>query len=398
MKCNLLWLPLIMWGTAAIAQENTQIHITHLNPTGVPVQVGSQTIGTTPLDVPLSPGVNTVRVADREVCVYVRAGAKAQAVMSAGRIVSLTGAYTCAEAWSEVVVQSVPTAVTIGAESGVAEQRDSTVVIRVGTPGVVRLSMRGERYAPFSFSVDVGPRERYVYALRPGPVMPELLADTVLVTVAAAPVPPFPIKPSPSPVDPRPNLPGAETNLALVQSTGTHEAVARVGNVVLVAGVIASLVTGILWAKDSLNEDPKLLGYFGVSLGVTAGGLLLSWPTRATISRRGTRAGCPEPSRRGDCLRLMEARVTSLRLDSREYPSRLTAWQSDQERARVAYDASMAAHRAEVERWERFASQQREGNQRADENRRENERRLSAWRADVEGHQAFELLERVPRR
>lgn len=334
------------------------------------------------VDVP--PGVHRFRVGGGMECVVVDPGADVliMAIPGAAPSIRGTGATRCDDAWSEIIIDSVPAGVEVRTSIGRITVNVGSVVVRVDLPDTVRVMSTGSGIATQNGMVTVGPRERLRYVLRPAPDAPALLADTVLEPLPdEVPAPRLQSFGSP-PRDPTSDLQLAVQRLRVMRSREPAAAVSGILSWPTLLGTAATLVLGYIWAADSLNERPNAGRNFGVSLGVTAGLWAVYWPLDQSANRKAREAGCAgKRSTWGPCEQSIRARIQQFETDARTLSGRRAAWTQDSLRKIAEFEQERATYPLRVAERERLVAAVEERNRPRHASRTENARRIDTWRA-----------------
>lgn len=334
--------------------------------------------------VNVPPGVHRFRIGSGVECVVVDPGADVLIMAIPGSATTIwgTGATRCEDAWSEIVIDSVPAGVEIRASSGDTRVNGQSVTVRVDLPETVRLTSRGSGVATEQVDIAVGARERLRYVFRPAPAAPALLADTVLEPLPEEiPAPRAPVFGAP-PRDPTPDLQAAVQRLRVMRSREPAASLSGIVSVPTLLGTAATLVLGYVWATDSLNERPNAGRNFAVGLGVTAGLWAVYWPLGQSANRKAREAGCAgSRSTWGKCETGIRAEIQRLEADVRTLSDRRNAWVADSLRKLAESEQERATYPLRIAERERLVAAVDERNRPRHANRAENARRIGTWRA-----------------
>ena len=404
--------PIAFWAVAVIAtiavpaisaqEPKSKVKIVHLNPEAVEVSDAGRQLGRTPQTIELFGGVHRLRIGQTEHCIVLRSGSAAEIILSAGVIELLSGALRCADAWSEIVVEGVPSDVTVRTSDGTVTRRGGgAVVVRVALPTRVVLDFAGSRYLSFSSKeLEVEPAQVGMYQLTLGPPAPGLLADSIAEELPAAPTVPPPPVIAPTPIDPATDLSAAESRLAAIRSRGGAEAASSVGTWTFLGGVLSSLVSFIAVNADSMNTKPELRTVLGVSVAVATIGYLLDNSSTSSLERKAKAARCTPPHNkvgRKNCQARLESEVEGLRTSQRSFPARRAEWDVAKRVADSVHAVQVRDHELRVEEWTRATLAAERRNESVAANRRQNDSALTSWRNRARGSQSLLVIRKTSR-
>jgi hypothetical protein len=381
----------VAFGPAPLAAQEQQgsatILVQLIGGFGTPVTEGGRRLGVTGERFSVAPGVHNLRIANVEQCVFVELGSAATIAIAPGVAPALSGngAYRCADAWSQLVVQSVPEDATIQASAGQSERSGSDVVIRVPLPGPVTISVNGTPYAPVNAQIRAGASEIVRYRLKLAPRAPELLSDSILETPPREPAPPARPAAATPPTDPSGALAAEQARLLTVQS----------GRASYHAGMFTAIVSGAALAysifadRDSLTPWPTRRKPVLISFWTGAGFGVLALGGFADATAKKSRAGCGASL--SACQGMVEAEIRRLRDAKERYPADVLAAKAETAKRNAEYDRRLADFPAVLEQWKQEVQAVERRNVTIRANRDENNKRMAAWQAAVTGAGLTEL-------